>query len=431
MVASRGLDYRLLLVLIALALTGCSGNKDQSSESARPPDPAGRPTTAAPSSTTPEPLLSPRQTAQAPRTAASPAGGAYTTIRVFYGTNRLPTGDQRPSRFFGSQAGPLSFGYCDVSIPPDHAPGELESPKLWKFEFREDPEKHIVLLRVQPAAGPEFITELQRAVWNSIEWRRGATIAGGDVLIFVHGFNNSFEDAARRTAQISRDIGFRGPPVMYSWPSQGNATLRGYHADGQQVGWSEEHFLSFVAGVARESGARRIHVVAHSMGNRLVTESLRKLTHHFASGQLPRFNQVILTAPDIDADYFKTAIAPRITQTADRITIYSSSRDLALKASSFANQQGKRRLGEAGKELSTFPEYRNIEVVDASTVETDLFAFNHSYHANSPSVLHDIEQVLRGTAPGERGLQSLLGTLAWKIRGVPQSIRQAGHTVIR
>jgi esterase/lipase superfamily enzyme len=417
------------LVLVGLWLVGCTSQADKSEQGQPAPEAAAPPSAAAPASPAPERLIAPPRTAEAPpRTSHTEPAGAYTTIRVFYGTNRAPTGDAAPAKFFGTQPGPLS---CDVSIPPDHHPGELESPKLWKFEFREDPEHHVVLLRVQPTSGPAFITELQRAVWNSIEWRNGHSIIGGEALIFIHGFNNSFEDAARRTAQIVRDVGFRGAPVMYSWPSQGSGSLRGYQADAERVGWSEDHFLNFVAGVARESGARRIHVVAHSMGNRLLTETLRKLSYHFSSGQLPRFNQVVLTAPDIDAEYFRTAIAPRIAQTADRITIYSSSRDLALKASSYANQLGKRRLGEAGQELSTFPEYRNIEVVDASTVDTDLFAFNHSYHADSTSVLHDIEQVLLGAAPGERGLQSLLDTMAWRIRGVPQSIRQAGHTVIR
>jgi esterase/lipase superfamily enzyme len=424
-VLRRGWLYWLMW---AGVLAGCAGNADKSTDGDA--DSGARHPAAAPQAPA-APLVGPRKTAEAPPPGAARRSAPYTTIRVFYGTNRLPTGDAQPARFYGTQAGPLSFGYCDVSIPPNHLPGELESPKLWKFEFREDPQQHVVLLRVEPAGGPEFITELQRAVWNSIEWRRGNTIVGGEVLVFVHGFNNSFEDAARRTAQIVRDVGFRGAPVMFSWPSQGSATLRGYQADGQQVGWSEDHFLKFIAGVARESGARRIHVVAHSMGNRLVSESLRKLSLHFASGQLPRLSQVVLTAPDIDADYFKTAIAPRIAQTAERITIYSSSRDLALKASSFANQLGKRRLGEAGNELSTFPNHRNIEVIDASTVETDLFGLNHSYHASSTSVLHDIELVLSGAAPGERGLQALLGTLAWKIRGIPKSIRQAGHTVVR
>ena len=167
------------------------------------------------------------------------------------------------------------------------------------------------------------------------------------------------------------------------------------------------------------------------MGNRLVAETLRKLSYHFGSGQLPRLNQVVLTAPDIDAEYFRTAIAPRIVQTAERITIYSSSRDLALKASSLVNRLGQRRLGEAGQELSVFPDYRSIEVVDASTVDTTLFSLNHTYVGDSPSVLLDMADVLNGVAPGERGLHSLMDAAAWQIRGVRQRIQQASHTVVQ
>lgn len=411
------------MVVLGLAIAGCARESEKSSAPPETPSVPG-----APSAGEPNRLLSPPKTALAP---SGPTRRSFTTIRVFYGTNRKPSGETAPGKFYGSDAGPLTFGFCDVSIPPDHEPGELESPKLWKFEIRENPEKHVVLLGVHPASGPEFITELQRAVWDSIEWKDRTTILGGEALVFVHGFNNSFEEAARRTAQIVKDLRFRGAPVMFSWPSGEQASVRGYQEDARRISGSEEEFLSFLAGVARESGARRIHVIAHSMGNRLVTETLRRVSYHIHSGQLPKFNQVVLTAPDIDANYFRTAIAPRIVQTADRITIYSSSRDLALKASSFVNQLGKQRLGEAGKELNVFPEYRNIEVVDASTVDTGLFSLRHSYHADDVSVLADIEQVLVGLAPGERGLQSLLDAMAWRIRGSRQAIRQATHTVVR
>jgi esterase/lipase superfamily enzyme len=417
------------LLLGILGWAGCANEADRAAAppNAEPPAAAAPAPEAAAPDDLPKTALAPREgVAQVPGAAARP----YTTIRVFYGTNRVPSGDRQPAKFYGTQGGPLSFGFCDVSLPPNHQSGELESPKLWKFEFRADPEKHIVLHSVWPASGPEFITALQRAVWDSIEWR-GEQILGGEAFVFVHGYNNSFEDAARRTAQIAKDLSFRGAPVMYSWPSRQSASLRGYQDDSDAIGWSEEHFLSFMAGVARESGARRIHVIAHSMGNRLVTETLRKLSYHFRSGQLPRLNQVVLTAPDVDAEYFRTAIAPRIVQTAERVTIYSSNRDLALKASSVINQFGKRRLGEAGEELTVFPEFRSIEVVDASTVDTELFSLNHSYHADSATVLDDIARVLEGYAPGERGLQSLMGALAWRIRHLGQSIRQAGHTVIR
>jgi esterase/lipase superfamily enzyme len=441
--SSRRRRVILIVAYCALACAGC----------AREEDGATREPSSAPSVSTPEasdasgaaaPVSPPEtRTAEAPprllpdvtrRQAATGQKQPFTTVRVFYGTNRVPTGDRTPARFFGTGTGPLSFGFCDVSIPRDHEIGELESPKLWKFEFRADPEEHVVLLNVEPAEGARFITELQRAVWESIEWRQtadGPVILGGDAFVFVHGFNNSFEDAARRTAQIAKDVRFRGAPIMYSWPSQEGAALASYQADAEAISAAEEHFLAFLAGVARQSGARRVHVIAHSMGNRLVVETLRKLSYHVQSEQLPKFSQVILTAPDIDADYFRAAIAPRLVQTAERITVYSSSRDLALRASSFVNRLGRRRLGEAGTELMTFPEYRSIEVVDASQVDTGLFSLRHSYHADSPTVLGDLRLVLSGHAPGERQLEALWGTLAWRLRATRRDVEQAGYTEFR
>ncbi|MEZ6056688.1 MAG: alpha/beta hydrolase [Planctomycetaceae bacterium] len=60
----------------------------------------------------------------------------------------------------------------------------------------------------------------------------------------------------------------------------------------------------------KATGARRIHVIAHSMGNRLVAESIRRLSYYYESGQIPKFNEIILTAPDIDAGRFrKRAVA--------------------------------------------------------------------------------------------------------------------------
>ena len=427
----------LFILAGLIGFVGCSGDKGEDTQTTRRGPQAPDPSEVQRSPDEPaedgasdmQPFLrreaqpdSPPQTASRSTQRKEP----FRTIRVFYGTNRAATGSKKPAEFFGRDAGPLSFGFCDVSIPPNHSKGKLESPKVWKFEFREDPRKHIVLMNVEPSSGPRFITELQKTVWESIEWHNtpdGPEIVGGDALVFVHGFNNTFEDAARRTAQIAHDLRFKGAPIMYSWPSQGVPTLRGYKDDGEMAGWSQEHLVAFMAGVAKESGARRIHLIAHSMGNRIVSETLRRLSTHFETGELPKFNEVILTAPDIDANYFKAAIAPRITQAAERITIYSSKHDIALKASSWVNRFGRRRLGEAGDELTTFPEYDNIDVIDASSVDTDLFTLRHSYHADSPTVLGDIEKVLYGLSTEQRGLRALLGSLAWQIHSAGSSLK--------
>ncbi|MEQ9068940.1 MAG: alpha/beta hydrolase, partial [Gimesia chilikensis] len=138
----------------------------------------------------------------------------------------------------------------------------------------------------------------------------------------------------------------------------------------------------------------------------------QKLT--LARQEKPLFNEVILTAPDIDAQVFKDSIAPHIVQTADRFTIYSSSEDLALKASRVVNSLWHQRLGEGGSYLTVFPKFKKINVVDASDIDTNLFALGHSYHADSVTVLSDVRLVFEGIPIQRRNLRSLLQDLAWK-----------------
>jgi esterase/lipase superfamily enzyme len=343
----------------------------------------------------------------------------YTSVRVFYGTDRAATGDEKPDKFFGASRGSkTSLGFCNVSIPKKHEQGELESPKIWKFEFREDPKKHVVLLSIESTNGLKFLTELQKSIQQSIST---TTVngqkheVGGEAFVFVHGYNVTFEDAARRTAQIAYDLNFQGAPIMYSWPSKGRGTLSAYKADGRAAAWCEENVTEFVTAIALESGARKLHLVAHSMGNRIVSNALRRLAHIQGEEEPPLFNEVILSAPDIDAKTFKESIAPRIIASAERITIYASSNDVALKASNLVHTFDGARLGQGGQKLTTFPEYEQIDVVDASAVDTSLFAFGHSYHADSESVLSDIRLVLGGESADRRGLATIINQVAWKM----------------
>ena len=359
-----------------------------------------------------------------PRSAAVPLDSAVpgrqtsasgvTTLRVFYGTDRRPTGSKTPNQFFGAARGRLTVGFCDVSLPPNHQPGKLESPSIWRLEFRENPEKHVVLRTVKPVNSTEFFSELRTAVQNSIQ--PGATpgsSSGGEIFVFVHGFNATFKDAARRTAQIAYDLAFPGPPVMFSWPSNGRTSLSSYRDDARSAEWCQEHMMDFVTAVAKHSGAKRVHLIAHSMGNRVVAGALRRLAYN--KQKAPRFNEVILTAPDIDAQTFKLSIAPRITSMADRFTVYASSDDLALRTAARINSWGDPRLGQAGSDLMTFPQFPSIDVIDASDVDTSLFSANHSYFAESQTVLYDLRRTLRGLKPETRGLQTLIKKVAWKI----------------
>lgn len=403
----------ITLVLIGFTLTGCSGG-DRESAPEKPAEQqeqqAERPI--------PE---SAEEEGGAPPSRPAPAKLKHETVRVFYGTDRNLTGSPEPKEFFGSKRASLSLGYCDVSIPENHVEGKLESPKIWKLEFRENPDKHVVLKSVLPVSGPDFLSSLRNTIQNSIEVKQtaeGEVSTGGEAFIFIHGYNNSFEDAARRTAQIAYDLKFKGAPVMYSWPSQAKGSLWAYKEDARTAQWCEENVSLFIEAIANESGARKIHLIAHSMGNRVLSRALKNISQKLAvTGQRePLFNEVILTAPDIDAQVFKDSIAPHIVQTAKRFTIYSSSDDLALKASRVANSFWHGRLGEGGSYLTVFPKYQQINVVDASNIDTNLFALGHSYHADNVTVLMDVKQVFQGVPANNRGLQSLLDNLAWKFQ---------------
>ncbi len=329
-----------------------------------------------------------------------PRGGAnYATVQVHYGTDRNYTGAEHPRDKYGPERGDeISWGKCLVSIPRDHRMGELESPSIWRLEFREDPEKHVVLLEGVRTDRDAFLADVRAEI---------AASPGGRALVFVHGYNVTFEDAARRTAQMSYDLGFAGPPIFFSWPSNGSKAA--YAADEADIEWSTPHITDFLRTVADDTAAEAIYLVAHSMGNRGVTRALMQLEPTTRA----RYREVILTAPDLDADIFRRDILPAIAVEGSRITLYASSNDLALRASKTVHQSP--RAGEAGASLVVAP---GLDTIDASSVETDFLG--HSYYAEHRSVLSDLFYLINeGKPPAERfGLARVDGSggVYWKFQ---------------
>ena len=135
---------------------------------------------------------------------------------------------------YGPERGKLELGTCEVSIPKLHEVGELESPSVLRLEFREDPNRHVVLLGIQPEPADRFFADLRECVGRSSQ---------KSAFVFVHGYNVSFEDAARRTAQIAYDLKFDGAPIFFSWPSQ--AAILQYTVDENNVSWAAPHLLQF------------------------------------------------------------------------------------------------------------------------------------------------------------------------------------------
>lgn len=285
-----------------------------------------------------------------------------------------------PSRVYSNGRGKLEMGTCQVSIPVRHEVGVVERPSIFRFEFQEDPGKHFVLLDVRQEQSDAFFARLKDRVGVS---------ARKEAFVFVHGFNVTFEAAAQRTAQLAYDLKFDGAPIFYSWPSQGG--LLQYAVDETNVVWTVPHLKEFLTAVAHKSGAASVHLIAHSMGNRALTSALQTLSYEMQD-QRPLFNEVVLTAPDIDADVFRRDIAPAIIKTAERVTLYASSNDEALALSKQVH--GYPRAGDSGGNMVIVP---GIDTIDVSSVDTSLLG--HSYYGSNHTVLADLLDLVNDRKP--------------------------------
>ena len=301
----------------------------------------------------------------------------YALVRVFYATDRSPVPESGRVKTFGSKRGTLSFGTCDVSIPRDHKVGELEAPsllKFWRMDFHEDPSKHVMITSLDPLSKEAYFDGLRKRVNQSHD---------GNALVFVHGYNVTFEDAARRTAQMAWDLSFDGPAILYSWPSMGAVT--GYPVDANNVRWSTPHLKQFLADVATQSQAQNIYLLAHSMGTQALVDAFNELVAENPAARA-KFREVILAAPDIDADLFKNSIAPQLAgsgSSTTHVTLYASSRDRALLASKKWGAYS--RAGDAGNAFLIAP---GIETIDASLVDSGVLG--HSYFADNRLVVSDL-----------------------------------------
>lgn len=212
--------------------------------------------------------------------------------------------------------------------------------------------------------------------------------------MYVHGFNNSFADACRRTAQIAHDLRhFKGVPIMFDWASVGSASPRAYYADGVTVDWSVPHFERFLTMIASETGAETVHVIAHSMGSRLVAAALESLAK---KGQPPaRLGQLVFAAADVDAATFEHRYVPAFKRFVKRITSYVSSGDEALRVARKAALYA--RAGEAGTDIVLVD---GVDTIDVSPIDTSLLG--HDYLATG-KVFRDLFALLtRGAPPDER-----------------------------
>jgi len=296
-------------------------------------------------------------------------------VELFYVTDRAPDSDSE--RYFSSTRGDVSYGAARISIPPGHIMGRQEEPSLLKLETGLDASKHIKLLDVNRLSRDDFAERLGRAVEAS---------PGNKLMIFVHGYNVSFPDATLTVAQFAADIKFNGPVVMFSWPSLGSLT--GYTVDETNAEWAQSHLLELLTTLLESIPVQHIYLVGHSMGNRIIGRAMMTLSNERLESDMLLFREIIMIAPDIDAEVFRMDMAPRLTRTGINLTLYASSSDRALLASKAFH--GYPRAGESGDGLVVI---EGLETIDASDASGGILG--HSYFAEDRRMMEDISALLQ------------------------------------
>ncbi|MGC1428302.1 MAG: alpha/beta hydrolase [Albidovulum sp.] len=257
------------------------------------------------------------------------------------------------------------------------------------------------------------VAEFRREIGDALRGSRRK-----EVTVFVHGFQNSFEDAGETMANIWHYSGRVGVPIFYSWPGNNNG-LFGYYRDQVSGDYTIYHLKEFLRTLAGVPELENINLIAHSLGTDIATDALRELIlAERAAGRNPRtslkISNLILAAPDIDFGVVtQRLIAERFGPAFGQMTVYINRNDGALALT--------RRLASGARFGALEPEkleyydrlalnlFRNVDFVDVEQVAGKT---SHSYFRSNPDVLSDISLILQtGAKPGseQRPLEHLSG----------------------
>ena len=213
-------------------------------------------------------------------------------------------------------------------------------------------------------------------------------LSKGDILLFVHGFNVNFEDSIKRAAQVSYDLDLNLQTIVFSWPSIGEPTK--YNRDYGRAFDSIDDFKSFISKLAASNSGKKIHILAHSMGSKIVIPALASLYAENHKRFKQRFGNIILAAPDFPRVAFLKKYKDSFANFG-RATIYMSSDDSALKLSSSSYMADREMLGFSGPAGFFYPGIDSIDITRAVSIDDIL---GHSKYGNSSRVLGDMHYMI-------------------------------------
>ena len=285
--------------------------------------------------------------ANAPRFDASDISARPTLLVA---TTRKPVSGARAKPWFGPERASAVTVARATLTPPDDGRFSLSSVGLADWS--------VASVELAPQVGDLL----------------GQATSGRNLLIYVHGFNQTFEATALDAARLSDGIKFAGETMVFSWPSR--AKLLDYGYDRESAMWSRDALDQVLEGLLASPTVGRINIVAHSVGTMLTMEALRQLYAKLGDAAADRIGAVVFAAPDIDMDVFTSSVQ-RIGPLAAKITVVTATNDRALAVSGWVNGSTT-RVGAAEKAQL---EKLGLRVIDAShqgwgIINHDLFLSN-------------------------------------------------------
>ena len=352
------------------------------------------------------------------------------TVDVLYATDRKPVPrDDGPLAYGYGRSFALAVGSCVVEIGQDVAwdtlvqqnqQAERSQPLPLRIRAMTEQGRFpatplpFVLHNGLPTVAPAIQEAYEHAAEQARQdlRQRLALMSHKVAYVYVHGYNNTFEDGVLVIAELWHFLGRQGVPILYTWPAGAGSGLRGYNHDRESGEFTIFHLKQFLRLLASMLDLEELNLIAHSRGTDVLTSALRELyIETQASGKdfrtVFRLKNVVLAAADLDLEVVTQRVAAEyVGLGTERSTLYVSNVDKAIGFSAFLFTSLS-RIGQLRPEDLTDEERQHLErvartqLIDAR-VPTGLIG--HAYFYRHPAVSSDLVLLLRyQLEPGSPG----------------------------
>ena len=345
---------------------------------------------------------------------------------LLYVTDRVPETDDDGVLMYGyGRSRSAAFGSAIVTIEPELAWGELQRVSLERDRstrlslhfasleergrFPETP-RPVVLINGEAQTDPAALetSRITEQLFRAEIRRRLALAPKPEVVLFVHGYNNDFENAAQTLAELWHFLGREHVPILYTWPA-GRGGPSGYIYDRESGEFTVHHLKNLIRSLSGIPEIKRIHMIAHSRGTDVLSSAIRELAlvaraaGETASDKL-RDSHVVLAAPDLDLDVVSQRIvAEQLGREAKNITVYTSDEDKAIGLAERLFKSAARigRLGVEDLQADDLAAMEKIEGISFIDLQESKSVTGHSYFHSNPAASSDLILLVRyGLAPG-------------------------------